>query len=101
MYYLEDNHPEYEYSCYIRVGSAKPYIAPYVLYDMTDIYRVIEEIERKHNRYHQAFYIDNDFYDNHYNKIENGTYYRFMKRKVNNWTPVRKEKYEKVLSLVK
>lgn len=72
MYYLNDKHPEYEYCLYIQVENALPYIMEYkniITYE--DLFRKIQEIEKKHNRYRQRFYIDNDFYDNKYT-LESG-----------------------------
>mgnify|MGYP006898654553 CR=1 FL=1 len=51
---------------------------------LQSVYEKAKEIEKKHNRYHQRFYIDNEFYHNEYKRGE-GVYYRFMKRKVNDW----------------
>ena len=85
MYYLNDKHPEYEYALYCRVGSATPYIVPRKFNDMSDVLRFIDELEKRHNRYHQIFFIDNDFYENKYSINHNGTYYKFLRRKVFDW----------------
>lgn len=66
MYYLEDRHPEFEYGCYIKVGNAIPYISPWRATNKIDVYRFIHDIEKKHARTGQHFFIDNDFYVNHY-----------------------------------
>ena len=86
MYYLNDQHPRYECALYTRVGNAVPYITEkrYII-NITDILREIDSIERRHNRYRQIFYIDNDFYENKYSINQNGTYYKFLKRPVNDW----------------
>lgn len=94
MYYLEDNHPSYEYTLYVQVGSATPYIGVWKATEISDVYRMIGEIEKRHNRYRQHFYIDNDFYKNHYNKNDYVWYYRFMKRKVNDWQTVKTQRKE-------
>lgn len=86
MYYLNDKHYEYEYALYCRVGNACPYIREInYITDMDGVYRYIEEIEKKHNHYRQIFYIDNDFYKNNYSINMNGTYYKFLRRKVQDW----------------
>ena len=81
-------HPEYEYVLFIQVGSACPYLSndlsPYR--SMEQVERVIKEIEKKHSRaYNGTYYIDNDFYENPYPLLPNGTYYKFLRRKVNDW----------------
>lgn len=84
MYYLNDEHPEYEYALYCRVGSATPYIVR-KFESMEDICRFIQDLEKRNNRYHRIFYIDNDFYNNYYNINENGIYYKFLRRKLEDW----------------
>jgi len=72
MYFLNDKHPEYEYCLFIQVEKALPYIIEYkYMTTREDILRKVEELEKKHNRYRQRFYIDNDFYDNKYT-LESG-----------------------------
>lgn len=92
MYYLNDKHPQYEYSLYTRVANACPYIQelPYTN-NFMDIYRKIESIEKRHNHFSQIFYIDNDFYDNHYSINLNGRYYKFLRRPVADWEEFTKE----------
>lgn len=85
MYYLEDQHPRYEYTCYCQVGNAEPYIGIWNGTKIEDVYRHIAEIEKRHQKYHQRFYIDNDFYNNHYTYGDYVYYYKFMKRTVNDW----------------
>lgn len=85
MYYLEDKHPTNEYGCYIQNKGAMPYIAGWRGSSIEDVYRYIAEIEKRHNRYRQHFYIDNDFYNNKYNNSDYVYYYRFLIRKINDW----------------
>jgi len=85
MYYLEDKHSEYEYTCYIRVADALPYINIWKGTSMEDVWNFIREIEKKHSRYNENYYIDNDFYVNPYRRSDYSHYYRFMVRKVNDW----------------
>lgn len=85
MYYLNDKHPKFEYALYCRVGEACPYIVPRKFDDIDEILRYIEELEKRHNRYNQIFYIDNDFYKNNYNSNCGGFYYKFLKRPVLDW----------------
>lgn len=87
MYYLNDKHPQYEYCLYVKNGNACPYIAR-TFTDMFAIYQFIDEIEKKHNRYNRVFYIDNEFYKNRYSLNIEGIYYKFLKRKVNDWEEV-------------
>ncbi len=89
MYYLEDHHAKYEYTCYIRAANATPYIGVWTGTSMDDVWRKIHEIEKKHGRYNQHFYIDNDFYKNVYQNGDYVYYYRFMKRSVNDWETIK------------
>lgn len=89
MYYLEDHHSKYEYTFYKQVADAMPYIGIWKGTDMSDVYRQIAEIEKRHKRNHQRFYIDNDFYNNVYKNGDYVYYYRFMRRKVNDWETIR------------
>lgn len=84
MYYLNDKHPQYEYALYKRIGQALPYIEN-TFNSIDDVYRYIEQIEKRHNHYGQLFYIDNDFYKNSYNISTGGTYYKFLRRPVSDW----------------
>lgn len=90
MYYLNDKHPKYEYALYCRVGQACPYIAR-IFDSINDVYRYVQEIEKKHNHYGQRFYIDNDFYNNRYDLNAGGTYYKFLRRPVFDWEEFNKE----------
>lgn len=84
MYFLNDKHPEYEYVLYCRHSDAIPYISR-TFDSFPDVLRYIEELEKRHNHYHQIFYIDNDFYENKYSININGTYYKFLRRPVADW----------------
>lgn len=99
MYYLEDKHPSYEFTCYVQVKSGSPYIGTWRGDNMLDVYRQIKEIEKRHGRRRQHFYIDNDFYNNKYNNNDYVYYYRFMQRKVNDWETVSERK--NLIKLVK
>lgn len=86
MYFLNDQHSEYEYICYHKVKDGCPYLMN-TFSSIEDVRRYIVDIEKKHNRYGQIFYIDNDFYDNYYNFncIGNCFYYKFLRRRVLDW----------------
>ena len=84
MYFLNDVHPEYEYVVFCRVGNAQPYLKT-VFSKFSQVEQFIQGVEKWHNRYNQIFYIDNDFYKNYYTKQINGTYYKILRRKVNDW----------------
>lgn len=86
MYFLNDKHPEYEYCLYTQIDNALPFITE-LRYITTpeDLFRKIQEIEKKHNHYKQRFYIDNDFYDNKYSLNSGGIYYKFLRRNVTDW----------------
>ena len=92
MYYLEDKHPSYEYTLYIQVRTATPYIGIWTGSSYDDVFREIGEIEKKHQRFRQPFYIDNDFYNNKYAEAQAGFYYKFMYRKVNDWHELKEHK---------
>ena len=101
MSYIAEMHPQFEYALYVRVKNATPYISPFITDDINLVFRQIEDIEKKHNRYNQAFYIDNDFYNNEYSKAENGVYYKFLVRKVNDWHDLKLQQEKKVLKFVR
>lgn len=87
MYLLNDKHDEYEYALYICVEGACPYISPDSPFKEHKIKEWIKYIEKKHkNPYNANYYIDNDFYHNE-QKIAHGTYYKFLRRKINDWKP--------------
>ena len=97
MYYLEDKHPTEEYTVYVQQKSAEPFIGVWRGTSMSDVYSHIRDIEKRHARYNQRFYIDNDFYDNHYQNCDYVYYYRFMVRKINDWHQLKtKNKITKV-----
>lgn len=87
MYYLNDKHNKYDYAVYCRVSTASPYITA-TFKDRKQLDRFFKGIIRWHNRYHQIFYIDSKDYKNEYSKNMNGTYYKILKRKVNDWEEV-------------
>ena len=91
MYYLNDKHSKYQYAVFKQVGSACPYITELHFDNLEALRYYIGEIEKKHNRYRQVFYIDNDFYNNKYEAREGGTYYKFLRRAVNDWEEFTKE----------
>lgn len=81
MYYNLLSHPGYEYAIYCRVGNAKPYIIPRLFKDIQEVYRFLEEQERRVG----IVYVDNDFYENKYSKSEKGTYYKVLQRPIADW----------------
>ena len=84
MYYLNDQHPEWEYVLYCRHENALPFfVRTFDSYE--DVCRFINELVKRHNHYRQIFYIDNDFYKNQYSINLNGTYYKFLRRPVADW----------------
>ncbi len=85
MYYLENIHPEYEYAIYCRVSNATPYIIPRTFNSFLDVQRFFTNTTRRHDRFHQIYYIDNKFYNNKYSNNMNGYYYKVLKRLVNDW----------------
>ena len=99
MYYLEDKHPDYEFTFYVQVKNATPYINVWHAHNMYEVYEYIREIEERHNRTKQPFFIDNDFYDNKYKDGHYNYYYRFLQRKVNDWEQISLRK--NVIKLVK
>ena len=85
MYYLNDDHPEFQYAIYCIVNKGCPYIAPRLFDNVMDVYNYIEELAKNNNRYHRTFYVDNDFYNNQYNLDTSNIYYKVLKRKVLDW----------------
>ena len=101
MYFLEDKHPKYEYSLYTRVGQGSPYITKLIYTELTELYITINDIERKHQRIGTPFYIDNDFYRNIYQNAIGGTYYKILRRRVNDWESFATKESKSRLRLVK
>lgn len=87
MYYLNDKHPSYEYAVYCRVATACPYIKA-TFNNKKQLKAFMEDIIKWHNRYHQIYYVDNEGYKNDYNNNLNGTYYKILRRAVNDWEEV-------------
>lgn len=87
MYYMNDDHVDYEYILYVKVGDATPYFAGLrPMKKWEEVEDTIKEIEKKHSkRYMGFYYIDNDFYDNPYPLTASSTYYKILRRKVNDW----------------
>lgn len=75
---------DYEYVFYIRHNNACPFLS-HIYHDFNDVLKEISDIEKKANRYNWIFYIDNDFYNNYYNINAGGTYYKVLRRAVNDW----------------
>ena len=100
MYYLNDKHSKYQYGVFKQVGDACPYITELRFDNLEGLLYYIGEIERKHNRYRQPFYIDNDFYKNKYELREGGTYYKFLRRPVNDWEEFSLESRKKLSILL-
>ena len=48
MYYLEDKHPSKEYTLYVQVKGAVPYIGVWYATSMNQVYNKISEIEKRH-----------------------------------------------------
>lgn len=85
MYYLNDQHPEYEYTLYVRVGTACPYLINH-FNNFEQVLAYISRIEKHHCYYwNREFYIDNDFYKNKQERSMTGTYYKFLRRKISDW----------------
>ena len=87
MYYLNDKHPKYEYAIYTRVNNATPYIGQ-VFDNMKQVEVYLESIGKRHNKYHQTFYIDADGYENNYPKEFADCYYKLLIRPVNDWQEI-------------
>ncbi len=99
MYFLNDKHPKYEYTLYVRVGQAKPYLMR-TFDSIEDVIRHTEALEKRHNHYRQIFYIDNDFYKNRYNENLNGTYYKYLRRPVFDWEEFNESEESKVAKIL-
>ena len=91
MYYLQDQHPEFEYTMLVQEGTGCPYLA--TTYNSFDkVLVAIERIEKTHcYKWNREFYIDNDFYKNEQQRSITGTYYKFLRRKVNDWEEFTKD----------
>lgn len=98
MYYLNDKHYKYQYGLYAYKSGGSPYVSEILsARDILDVYRESEEIGKRAHHYHRIFYIDNNFYENEYEKSFvqiGGTYYKFLKRPIADWIDLDEEEVE-------
>lgn len=87
MYYLNDKHSRYEYILYVRHGKAQPYLSGKIYTSYYEIKKDLEETAKRNDRYGRIYYIDEEFFDNEYEKGK-GTYYKILCREVNDWKEV-------------
>ena len=82
--YLKNSY--FEYCFYICYNGGCPYYSN-IFYSLEEALLWLKSIEKKAIRYNQIFYVDNDFYNNHYNKevSKYGVYYKLLVRPTNNW----------------
>ncbi len=93
MYYLNDQHPKYQYTIYTRHGNALPFLSG--KFDSLRLVKMqLEYLAKDNDRYHRRYYIDEEFFDNEYKKGE-GTYYKILMRKVNDWEEYHESDYDK------
>lgn len=90
MYYLNDKHPKYEFTVYIRCGNGTPYLIPRKFETYSEVCKFLNEKAKWHFRYNQRFYIDDSFFSNEYKKDINGIYYKILKRPVSDWKELKK-----------
>lgn len=99
MYYLNDQHEEYEYILYVKVEKATPYLLQ-VYHNWFEVMQTIKRIEKKHSKAYMGFYyIDNDFYENPYPLTQATTYYRFLRRRVNDWETFSTKEKSKIIDI--
>ena len=89
MYLLNDKHSKFEYVIYVRCGNARPYLCGKIYSSYMDVCRELESIAKRNDRYHRVYYIDDDFFENQYDKGE-GTYYTILRRTVLDWEEFKK-----------
>lgn len=87
MYYLNDKHTEYEYTIYIRHGTGLPYLGR-TFTNYYDACRFLKEKAKRHEHYNQIYYIDDEFFENQYERNYQGTYYKILRRKLSDWEEV-------------
>lgn len=88
MYYLEDQHEQFEYAIYIKIKQGTPFITGRYT-DEKQVAEHIRSMARRHDQYHQPYYVDCESFDNTYPPGIPGTYYKVLKRAVNDWTAVK------------
>lgn len=87
MYYLNDQHPEFEYALYCKINNGCPYISN--VYDNKQVLEItLGLIEKNNNRYHYIFYIDYPGYKNKYPKELAKRFYKVLKRPVMDWQEI-------------
>lgn len=85
MYYLNDKHSQYEYTIYVRYGTALPYMIGRTFTNYWDTCRYLMDIAKRHQRFGHICYIDDDFFYNEYERDLKGTYYKILRRPVSDW----------------
>ena len=82
--YLRNSY--FEYCFYIINNGGCPYYSQ-IFYSLDEALLWLNDIEKKAKHYNKIFYVDNDFYNNYYNKsVSNyGVYYKLLVRETNNW----------------
>lgn len=101
MYYLNDKHEDYEYTLYVKVGDACPYFAGLrPMKSWREVKDTIKWIEKKHSKSYMGwYYIDNDFYDNPYPLLATSTYYKILRRKVNDWKDFKTKTKDNIIDI--
>lgn len=73
-----------EYAIFKRVNNATPYVSnTFSNLSQVDIY--FQEIENRHKKFNQTFYIDRVGYKNYYPKELAQFYYKVLERPINEW----------------
>ena len=82
--YLRNSY--YQYCFYIVCNGGCPYYSQ-VFNSLQEALNWLNEIEKKAKHYNRIIYVDNKFYNNHYNECCKfmGTYYKLLVRPTNEW----------------
>lgn len=91
MYYLNDEHSEYEYTVYIRHGTGQPFLCGRIFTSYWNVCNYLRDIAKNHDKYHRIYYIDDPFFNNEYEKNFEGSYYKILRRPVSDWKEIRQQ----------
>lgn len=75
---------KYEYTIYIQIRNGTPFCSG-IYSNEKQVEEHLKSLIRRHKQYKQIYYVDNKNYDNEYSKAQTGTYYKILRRPINDW----------------
>lgn len=78
---------KYEYTIYIQIKNGTPFCTG-VLSDEKQVEERLKGMIRRHKQFRQIYYIDIKDYPNEYSPAQLGTYYKILRRPINDWEEI-------------